>query len=372
MQFGPTSIEPSLQVNETFNDNIFATPTDHRADAITNILGTSKIDYTEGPNTGQLIARILDHIYAVNPSQTDWEGSLGGIYRHQVQDDLELNIGGDVQRLILPRTDPTGQGGLGPTTFEVYDAFAGAVYGDRLNNLLSLRLGAIQTSFDPLQGLTGPINTSQRNLHEIYAVGHFEHALSALQDKLFAEFRPNVRTYDHEFDTSGFRNSSSGGQATFGGTFNKNEVFFVTLSTGFQIQSYDDPRFGTVTEPNGSVKVSWWPTRLTSLNFNFDHEYQEAFFETNPGVVQNTASLELDHELQRNLIASVSASMYDLDVVRSSSERLQRQIGEAKLQYQLATGFVIVVDYAYTHQTGSGGLTAFDQNLFTVNLKKLF
>jgi hypothetical protein len=370
-QFGPLSIEPALQVDETFNDNIFATPTGHRADAITNVLGTSKIDYAEGANTGQFVARILDHIYAANPSETEWEGSVGGIYRHQVYDDLELNLGGNIQRVILPRTDPTGIGGLSPTTYWIYDAFSGAVYGDKLSNLMSIKFGATQTTFDSLEGLTGPINTSQRDFHEIYALGNLDHALFGQENKISIELRPNVRDYDHEFDVTGFRRSSSGGQVTIGGTLDTNAIFFVRLSTGLQFQKYDDPRFGTVTVPDGNIKVSWWPTLRSSLNLNLDHEYSEAFFLASPGAVENLASLELDHELQRNLIASVSATFNHLDVVESTAN-LQRLGGEAKLQYQLADGFVAVVDYAYTHQTASGGLTPFDQNLFTVSLKKLF
>lgn len=370
-QIGPLSIQPSLQLDESFNDNIFATPGDRRADSISTITAASKLDYAEGPNTAELTARVLDHVYAVHTTETEWEGGVGGIFRRQMDQNLELDAGGNVQRFILPRTDPTGFAGLTPTTYWVYDAFTGAVYGDKLSNLLSLRVGGSQTSFDHLVGVAGPINTTQRDFHEVYALGDFSHFLGYPQDRFFAELRPNVRSYDNEFDAAGFRRSSSGGQGAAGVTFDANSVIFVTASSGFQVQSYDDPRFGTVTEPNGNLNVAWWPTLLTSLNLRFVHDYEEAFFSASPGAVENVAVFELDHELQRNLIASLSGTLDNIDVVRSTAN-LRRQIGEAKLQYGFGAGFVAVVDYAYIHQSAGGGLTPFDENLFTVGVKKLF
>ena len=221
-----------------------------------------------------------------------------------------------------------------------------------------------------MQGLNGPINTSQRNYHEVYVDGTLSHFVFGRQ-KLFAELRPNVRTYDHEFDQSGFRRSSNGGQATFGGILDLDSVFLVTLSSGIQVQSYDDPRFGTITEPNGTIKVSWWPTLITNVSLGFDHSYQEGFFSTSPGAVRNFGIIQVDHELRRNLILSGSAAIEAIDVV-NSNQNTNRKIGEAKLQYQLADGVSIALDYTFIHQTAEGGLTPFDQSLFTASIKKLF
>ena len=87
--------------------------------------------------------------------------------------------------------------------------------------------------------------------------------------------------------------------------------------------------------------------------------------------MRNLTVLRLDHELRRDLIASVSGTVDDLSVV-GSSDSVRRKIGNARLQYQFSHGFAVTVDYAYIHQTASGTLTPFDQQLFTVGLKKLF
>jgi hypothetical protein len=364
------SIRPLVQFDDSFDDNIFATSTQRRADMVMTASGSTALDYASGPDILKLDALTLQHIYALNSNQNEWEAAYTGIFRRQIYDNVQLNLGGGAQRAIDARGDPTGFDGFTPTTYWKYDGYAGSVIGNPLSDLLEFRVGASRFKYDPLQGIDGPIDTGERSHWELYGLTHFDHTLFG-QQKFFAEVRANQQIYDHFFDDDGFRRNSSGLRATSGAIFDLHSIFYITTSSGFQIQNYADQRFGTVTEPNGNLSISWWPTLLTNVKLNYTHEYQEGFFEGAPGSIRNRVIFEVDHELRRNLLLTVGVRDERLDVVRSTQAD-QEQIAEAKLQYQFQTGLATVLDYRYDHQIGIGGLGSFAKNVVTVSLKKMF
>lgn len=368
-RFGAFTFLPRAEIDETFDDNIFATPSNRRGDMITTLTGSADINFIRGDDVVRATGRISDHEYAFNPRESEWEGGFGGIYTHELHNNLQFDAGAGLQRLIQPRTDPTGFNGLTPTTYMQYDGFIGGRYGDPLSNRLDLRIGITRVAYDSLQGIGGPIDTGVRDFREVYGVLRFQHHFFGQQDA-FVELRPNTRNFDRNLDDSGFQRSSDGVRATTGGTFALDPVILLTLTTGFQAQNYNDPRFGSVFEPNGNFGVSWWPSRATNVSFNYTHQYQEEFFALSPGSIRNTGVIQLDHELFRNVLFTALGSLDRRDVIRSPTS-ITEERAEAKLQYQFAAGITAAVDYLYVRQQSTGA-TPFDANLFTVTLKKQF
>ena len=76
-------------------------------------------------------------------------------------------------------------------------------------------------------------------------------------------------------------------RADVGADWDINAALLLNVETGYQHQAYDDPRFGTIGEPDAKLKLSWWPTLLTNVTLNGVHEYYEAFFIPSPGAVRN-------------------------------------------------------------------------------------
>jgi hypothetical protein len=153
-------------------------------------------------------------------------------------------------------------------------------------------------------------------------------------------------------------------------------ALLVNLETGEQLQSYDDPRFGTVGEPDGRLKLSWWPTLLTNVTLNATHEYYEAFFTPSPGAVRNKVVVRIDHELRRRWVASASVSV-ERDDLKNESGHFTTEIANLAMRYQFADGFSAGVDYILAHQSSTGntastGSTAYLQNIVTFTVKKLF
>jgi hypothetical protein len=381
---GALSVNSSLQLDQTFDDNIFAATKGVLADSISNLTGRASLNYGKGSNSFDVQSWLVGHIYAVHSTEDAWEGSIRTSYTSTVHKDVQLSANGDVQRLVLPRTDPTGLQGLTPTTYELYNANVAAIIGHYDNSLLELRFGAGRTSYDPLQGAQGPIFVNDRNNTEIFGEANFRHTFAQGRG-LYVKARPNIRDYDLKFDQGGFQRSSNGVRLATGVDWDIDSVFLVNLETGFQHQAYDDPRFGTVGEPDGRFILSWWPTRLTNVRLNGVHEYYEAFFTPSAGAIRNKVTASIDHELRRRWIASASFS-FERDDLRGTPTRYTTQVADLSLKYLLADGFSAGLEYMYAHQTSTSsatststtststgtGSTTYQRNIITLTLKKLF
>lgn len=374
-QFGAFTLTPSLQMDESLNDNIFATPSGKRADAITTLTGRASLDYAKGLNTLDVQGWLAGHIYAVHSSENAWEGAIQSTFTSAIHDDVQLVAKGDAERRVDPRTDPTGLQGLTPTTYELYTANVGAVIGHPVLNLLDLRVGANRTSYDPLQGSTGPIITKDRDNTEVYGEAGLRHTFAPRRD-LYLKVRPNVRDYDQKFDQAGFQRSSDGVRVDTGVDWDIDSAVLINAETGVQRQAYDDPRFGTITEPDGKLNVSWWPTRLTHVTLNGTHEYYEAFFIPSPGAVRNKVIGRIEHELRRRWVIGASVSL-ERDDLKDVSTHYTTEIADVTLKYLFADGYSAGLDYMFAHQTSTSttvatGATSFQQNIVTFTVKKLF
>jgi len=367
-------IRPELQLNEALDSNIFATQRGHRADAITTLTGRLFADYAYGSAQLTLDGYGAGHKYAVHSTEDGWEGMAHAIFDYKVHDDLHLVGDCDVKRLVDPRSDPTSLSGLTPTTYQVYEGKAGALIGHAGRNLLDMRVRAVRTVHDSLIGLQGPIDTTDRNLTEVYGDANFAHSFFG-QQRVYARIQPDTRIYDRN---SGFQRNSNGIRADLGGTLDLNSIIVLNLESGYQLQNYDDPRFGSIGEPDLRVNASWWPTRLTMLSLKFNHEFYEGFFLTSPGAVRNQIVAQVDHELRRRLLLTAAATFERDDTVKVSS-RIISKSAELKLQYLFADGFAAVVGYSFAYQTSAGatgqtttGATNYDKSVITFTLKKLF
>ena len=374
-QIGAFTLTPSLQLDESLNDNIFATPSGKQADAISTITGRNSLNWSKGLNSLDIESWLAGHIYAVHSSENAWEGSVQSTFTSSVHDDVQLIAVGQAQRRVDPRTDPTGLQGLTPTTYELYSGNAAVVIGHAERNLLDLRVGANRVTYDPLQGSTGPIVTSDRDNVEVFGEANFRHTF-APRRSLYLKVRPNVRDYDQQVDQAGFQRSSNGVRADAGVDWDIDSVFLINAETGYQRQAYDDPSFGTIGEPDGKLTLSWWPTRLTNVTVNGIHEYYEAFFTPSPGAVRNKVIARVDHELRRRWVIGASFSL-ERDELIDLPTRYRTQIADVNLKYLFADGFSAGVDYMFTHQkntggTGGTGSSTYEQNIVTFTVKKLF
>jgi hypothetical protein len=379
-RIGTLWIKPELQVDEAFDDNIFATQSARHADWITNFTGRSGVEYVSGSSHLGFEGFLTGHKYAVHATEDAWEGLARLGYEGEIHDDVRLVAGGAAKRQVDPRTDPTGLAGLTPTTYAAYEGYGGGLIGHAERNLFDLRANVNRIVYDSLAGQNGPIDTGDRDRTEVFGEGNFNHSFFG-QQRVYVKIRPDLRIYDRKLDNNGFQRSSTGIRADLGGTLDLDSIIVVNLEAGYQQRDYDDPRFGAVGTPDVFLKASWWPSRLTSFNLNFTHEFYESFFTSSPGAVRKKVVAHLDHELRRRLLLITSVTFERDDLVKVASRFISETL-DVKLQYHFADGFTAALDYAFTRQTAADatqavttvatGATNFEKSVVTLSIKKQF
>jgi len=366
---GPFQVAAVTQADLGFNDNVFAQPSGQKSDFFVDLGGKLITTYRYDAFSAELDAYLLDHQYLSLTSEDYWEGNGRLSLREAPAPDFAYFLQSGIQRLAVPRTDPNPIDGRTPATYLLFDTLAGVTIGSGQRNLLTLSVGYDQTQFDSVEGLTGPIDTAERNRTEVFGDFRWDHVFFG-QQKFFVELRPDTRNYAQDVDTAGFRQSSNGARLDTGMVFEPDGLFLITASTGYQQQDYADPRFGTIGEPDAVLDVQWSPTLLTQIDAKYVHEYAEDIDIDSPGYTRNEAIVTLSHELRRDILVTLLVSDDYRDLERSPRRFDVIDVGP-RVQYRLADG--VQLGFTYDHQQlNSNSTIRYGDDTALVTVKKTF
>ena len=163
----------------------------------------------------------------------------------------------------------------------------------------------------------------------------------------FVEGIADTRRYDRRLDDSGVRRSSDGLGARAGTTFEITPILTGEASAGVMARDYEDDRLGNVRGPIAEAALIWAPTPLTTLRLRGGSEIGETSVEDANGVLFSRATLEVQHDLRRNLslIGAVTVSEADYSGVGLREEGLA---GAIKLDYRLTRS--VALRASFTHE----------------------
>ena len=220
-----------------------------------------------------------------------------------------------------------------------------------------------------VEGADGPINTTQRNRTEVFGDFRFDHTFFGDQ-KAFIELRPDTRDYAQIVDTAGFKQSSNGGRIDTGFVFERDGVYLVSISGGYQQQDYADPRFGAIGEPEATVEIQWSPSQLLQIDAKYIHEYAEDIDVDSPGYTHDQAILTIGQEFRRNFLATLYISD-DFRELERSPRRFELLDVGPRLEYRLPDNFTLGFNYDH-EQLGSNNPVKYGDDIALFNVKKQF
>jgi len=368
-QVGAVSFQAQAVADLGFNDNVFAQDTGVKSDAFVDYGARVNADYHYDGLRADLSLSYLERHYLQLGNEDYWQGGTRLQLSDQLSTDLGVFLDGGVQRLSVPRTDPNTINGFKPATYLLYDAETGTTIGTGDHNLVTVTAGYNQTIYDQSFGAQGLIITNDRDRQEIFGDVRFDHTFFGNQ-KVFVEVRPDGRSFGREFDASGYQRASNGVRADTGFQLDIDSLFLVSLSGGYQTQAYADPRYGTIDKPDVTAEVLWSPTQLTQLDVKYVHEYYEDIFIESPGYVHDMTTVTLSHELRRDILLKLDTS-YDDRQLERSARHYDILTSEARVDYEVARGITIGVDYTNQHLTSNTTRT-FDDNIVMLSFKKQF
>lgn len=129
----------------------------------------------------------------------------------------------------------------------------------------------------------------------------------------YVEALADTRDYDSRFDEAGFRRSSEAAGARIGTTFELSRLVTGEVSAGYQQRSYDDPRLRDLKGPLADALIVWSVTPLTTLRLNGQTRMDETTVAGASGIVTARGTVEIQHDLRRNLSLTAGVTFADYD-----------------------------------------------------------
>jgi hypothetical protein len=371
MMLGQFRLQPRVQADETYDDNVFASKTNKRRDFITDVAGGARLDSNFARHYLGFEGNLDVNKFAHNSSEDFWHGDLAGHGRLDVTREIAVGADLSAQRLTEARGSPEDiTAAREPTVFHVYRGAGNAAFqGAKI--VSKVEGGVERLQYQDATSVTGAtISTSDRDRDERFADGQIGYRYLG-PEQIYLHGRVNDRSYDQSIDNSGFRRSSDGYRTDVGMTMDLGGLIFADVSVGYQEQSYDDTRFGNPKGAVGAARLLWNPTRRTTVRGEVNYEFQESFATASPGYWRTAYIASVAQEITYNLLGTVRFSVQDRDFINLVRED-KVYGGDVGLRYRIDRGLFLDGEYRYRNQDSTLDTADFSKNQAMVRIRRIF
>ena len=249
----------------------------------------------------------------------------------------------------------------------VYGASLGAT--ETFNRLsVTLRGSVDRSQFDNAQLANGvTINQADRNLNQ-YSL-QLRTAYEVSPDlSPFVDLLGDTRVYDLRRDTNGIRRDSDGIALMVGASFGLARSVTGEISAGIQHRSYVDPSLRAIDAPLVNAALVWSLSPLTTVRFTAATGVTETTILGSSGILTEVATVELQHDLLRNLSIVFGGSFLKNDY-QGSTIRENGFSATARLDYRFTRWLTLRGTYIYQQIDSTVVGSSFRDNTFLVGLR---
>jgi hypothetical protein len=372
MRFGNWFFYPKIELDEVYNDNIFARKGNRKDDFITVVSPTLDlrsrvpdvydVDLTAGANIGR---------YARFDSENYNDGFAAADGSYNITRNL-LALGGlRIERLHEERDSSDSPGNAAePTEFTASTATLGlASRGFRFG--WQIDGGIRHEDYDNVPAIGGgTIDQSTRDvtIYTTNLTGTYELAPNY---QAFVRGGYNHREYDH---TSVPDRNSDGYRIDAGARIDLGGVTFAEAFIGYLDQQYKSP-FPSISGVDFGGKLVWNATQITSVTLAADRRVQDSnnfsAGAASPGYLRSNVGASVDHELLRNVLLNgfLNFQNDDYEGIDRTDNRVDLGGG---VRYMFTRNLYLGGSYIFSHRDSSGlssgSANGFERNLFLVRL----
>jgi hypothetical protein len=184
----------------------------------------------------------------------------------------------------------------------------------------------------------------------------------------FVEAGIDTRDYDRTVDFTGYARSSDGVSLKAGTTFELSRILTGEVSAGYQQRRYDDPRLRDMRGPIADAALIWQATPLTTVRLRGTSQLGETTLEGSSGAIIRTATLEVQHDLRRNLSVIGALSLTDADY-KGVRLREQGYAASAKMEYKLTRSVALKASFTHERLKSTAEGSDYTANVFLVGLR---
>jgi len=308
---GSFLVIPKVDVEETYNDNIYATTNNEKSDTITTVRPQIEAHSNWSRHAVNALARGEFQKYN-NHGDEDQSNYLAAVDgRLDVLRDTTLGGGVAYARNHEDRGDPNSIGStVKPVAYDTTTARVGAFRG---LGKLNARVDSQVSHIDYKNGYTsagGVVNENVRDRNEYAQILRVGYQLDP-RFEAFVRATFDTRAYD---DKTTVTNRSNHGQTyVAGSTFDitgktKGEVY-----AGATHRNYTDSALKDISTPVWGGKATWNADALTTVIGSIDRGVEETTIGASSGYVATDYDLEVQHSLTRDVLLHGNAGYSDYD-----------------------------------------------------------
>ncbi|WP_082487714.1 outer membrane beta-barrel protein [Methylobacterium sp. Leaf89] len=323
-------------------------------------------DWSSSELTGDLRGGYVD--YPDNQGASRPNGA--GVTRLRIDANRDTRI--EVEGRFLLETQRTGTPDLAAATAtRPLIASYGTTVGvsERFNRVqVSLRGLLDRSEFEDAQLSDGTIlRQSDRNLNQYGLQLRAGYEISPVITP-FVDVLADTRVYDLRVDSSGIRRDSDGITLSGGASFALTRFVTGEISAGLQHRSYVDPALRDLTAPVITAALIWSASPLTTVRLNGATGIVETSVPGSSGVLTQTATLEVQHDLLRNLslTGGISYLSNDYDRVNITERGFS---ATARIDYRFNRWLAMRGSYIYQRLDSTSSGSSFHANTFLLGLR---
>lgn len=378
IRFGQFFLFPRAEIDEGYNDNLFATSGGKIGAWLTQLMPSFDLVSNLTQNAievsgGAALGRYSSH---TSENYDDAFGAVNG--RIDMTALTHFLAGVRIDRLHEPRTAPDAPGNA--ATPVRYTTATGNIGVEQTGTRIGYQVDGIVTRSDyeapPAVG-GGSVFQSDRN------VTGFEGVVKGTYEfypdyQAYVRGSGNSQQYDHAAGNGIPIRDSDGYRMDVGLRLDLTGVTYAEVYAGWLEQDYRASQFSTIRGIDYGASVVWNFTTLDTLKLNSTRTVNNSNAEIgpagpgtalSPGYLSSTEGLSLDHELLRNVLLNANAS-YETDDWKNI-DRTDNVLGFGLGgKYLLNRNLYLGVTWNYYKRNSSGAFatTGYSQNIFLLRL----
>jgi hypothetical protein len=375
MPVGSFRLFPDLELDELFNDNVYATP--NGAGKTSSFIQVIKptLDLRSDWNNHMLnfFARGAFGLYSASSTENYQDFGVGFDGRFDIQRDWNVYGGGSFNRGHESRGTPNVlTSAFSPTQ---YNQLVGNIgYFQRFNRL-NVRIDGRLDNYTYFNNGLGPaegvVQNSDRNRNEFREAARFGYEFSPGY-QVWVRGSLNQRVYNTVPDSSGFNRNSNGWDLVGGVTVDLGGITSLEAFAGYLQQNYIDGRFPQVAVPTFGVTGYWNPIRELMVKPFVRRTVEDSALSTAVSYINTAFGTDVTYAVRPNINLEGHGDYAIANYLAFPGVTTQRYDQyltlRAGLLYRPTANFYIGPTYQYIHRSSNQPASDYDQNLVMLRL----
>lgn len=362
-QLGSFELFPTLELGETYDDNIFAAKNDKRDDAVGNFRPIVSLFSNWNRHALSMTTFGDINYFSEHPDENYNAAVVDMDGRYDFANQIWAAGRAGYQHLSESRNSPNDQGGRVPTTFNTTTAGATFFHGTG-----SLHANADydfrRFRYNDTEALGGgTIDQTGRDHDEHVMGGMLKYAANG-NVQPYVRGAYNVRDYD-----TNTTHDSTGWESVLGVTMDFGGITSLDLFGGWMTQYYD--KFGTketISSPKIGGRLDWNVTGKTSVVLEADRTIEETILTGFNSFYSTGGSVTVTHELVRNILAEVNYGYTRYDFNGVAKRHDNDQTAGLGFRYLINRSLYTDLNYNFSTADSSDDTSDYSRNMVTLRL----